>query len=75
MRQIRIITKTPDTDPKQLQPIVHGALYNIPEIRDAREYIRDNPAVEMVCIRLESRYYSIVVSHEEELQEGHFEIE
>ena len=75
MRQLRIITKTPDTEQKQLEPGVHGALYNLPEIRSAQDYIQDNEAVEMVGIRIGARYYSLVVSWEDELQEGRFKIE
>lgn len=74
MRQIRIITKTPSTDQTQLQPGVHGTLYNIPEVRAARVIIAENESIEMLGIRIGARFYSLVVIHADELQEGHFEI-
>jgi len=72
MRQLRIITKTPETEQVQLEPGVHASLYNIPEVRSAREYIEANPKVEMVGIRIGARYYSLVVVHNDELSPGHF---
>jgi hypothetical protein len=75
MRQLRIITKTPDTEQVMLEPGVHGALYNIPEVREARDVIEKNPAIEMLGIRIGARYYSLVVSHEDTLQPQHFQLD
>lgn len=75
MRQYRIITKTPESDPVMLEPVTHAALYNIPEVREAVSWIAEHDSVEMVGVRVRARFYSIVVSYEEELQEGHFKFD
>lgn len=75
MRQYRIITKTPDSEEQLLQPGVHATLYNIPEIRNAVEFIEANQATEMIGIRLGARFYGIVVIVADELKEGHFQLQ
>lgn len=49
------------TEPKVLEPGVHAALYNIPEIREAREFITSHPSVEGVWVRVGARAYSLIV--------------
>lgn len=73
IRQYRIMTKTPGNDPVTLEPIVHAALYNVPEVRAAIEFARTNLAAELVGMRINARFYSVVVTYAEELQENHFE--
>ena len=74
LRQYRIVTKTPESDEQMLQPGVHAALYNIPEVRDCVTFLETQPHVEMIGIRLGSRFYGIVVIHAPELQEHHFQV-
>lgn len=74
MRQYRVLTKTPETNWVQLEPNVHGGLYNIPEIRSAIEYLKSAISVEMIGIRINSRVYTIIVTHEDELQPNQFEL-
>jgi hypothetical protein len=72
IRQYRIITKTPTTEFQQLEPMVHAALYNIPEVRTAIEFCQLHDNVEMVGLRLNTRLYSIVVIYADKLLENHF---
>lgn len=72
IRQYRLITKTPDTEPQQLEPITHAALYNIPEVRESIEFCKTHTSIEMVGIRLGARFYSVVVVYADSLLEGHF---
>jgi hypothetical protein len=74
IRQYRIITKTPTTDQVMLEPITHSALYNIPEVRTAVEFVEANKNVEMIGIRIDARFYSIVVVYDDELKDGHFQL-
>lgn len=73
IRQYRIVSKTPDTDPVTLQPIVHAALYNIPEVRAAIVFAQTNLTAELIGMRINARFYSVVVVYAEELLENHFE--
>lgn len=75
IRQYQIITKTPATDPVALEPMVHAALYNVPEVRAAIEFARTNPNAEMVAMRIDARFYSVVVSYADELKPLHFTFE
>lgn len=74
MRMYRVVTKTPDTEQQILEPGIHAALYNIPEVRDCVAFIEQQPHVEMIGIRISARYYSIVVIDADELQPGHFQL-
>lgn len=74
MRMYRVITWTPDTKQQILEPGVHAALYNIPEIRDCVAFIEEQSHVEMIGIRISTRVYSIVVIDADELQPGHFQL-
>ncbi len=74
IRQYRIVTKTPDSKETMLQPGVHAALYNIPEIRDCVVFLETQPHVEMIGIRLNIRFYGIVVIQAPELQAHHFQL-
>lgn len=49
------------SEPAVLEPGVHGPLYNIPEIREARAYIEAHPECEGVWIRIGQRAYSLTV--------------
>ena len=44
-----------------LEPFVHSALYDIPDIRAARQFLADNQNAEMVAIRIDTRCYIITV--------------
>lgn len=74
IRQYRLLTKTHlDDEAIQLRPTIHADLYNIPEVRSAVDYVKENPEVEMVGIRIDTRFYSVVVVYNEEVLEDHFE--
>lgn len=73
LRQYRIVSKTPTTDPVILEPTTHAALYNIPEVRAAIEFARTNTMAELVGMRINARFYSIVVVYADKLQPNHFE--
>ncbi|MHA2135964.1 MAG: hypothetical protein ACW99J_19060 [Candidatus Thorarchaeota archaeon] len=74
MRQYRIVTSTPETEPTTLEPGTHAALYNIPEIRTAIAFVRENQRMEFVGIRIDARRYSIVVTYADALLDNHFEL-
>jgi hypothetical protein len=74
MRQYKIVTSTPETEPAVLEPGAHAALYNIPEIRTAVAFVRENQRMEFVGIRIDARRYSVVVTHDDELLDNHFEL-
>lgn len=77
-RQLQIKTCVADGDkiskPVLLEPGVHGGLYNIPEIRDARDYLRAHEECEAMWIRIGTRSYSLIVSNKDEPVECGFEI-
>lgn len=73
IRQYKIITKTPDSDPVTLEPTVHASLYNIPEVRAAIEFARTNKKAELIGMRIDARFYSVVVTYADSLQPNHFE--
>lgn len=60
--------------PAMLEPGVHAALYNIPEVRAAREYIEQHPECEGVWIRIGKRAYSLTVLVAETAPPSSFEI-
>lgn len=49
------------TMPAFLEPYVHTALYEIPPIRRAVEFLRDVPQTEGIWIRIDTRAYAITV--------------
>lgn len=77
-RQLQIKTCVANGDevsvPVLLEPGTHGALYNIPEIRDARAYIAAHPECEGMWVRIGRRSYSLIVSNSKEPVERGFEI-
>lgn len=77
-RQLQIKTCVANGDevsvPVLLEPGIHGALYNIPEIRDARDYLRAHLECEGMWIHVGRRSYSLLVSNSEEPMEKGFEI-
>ncbi len=75
LRQYRIVSKTPTTEPVILEPMTHAALYNIPEVRAAIEFARINTTAELVGMRIDTRFYSIVVVYDDELKPNHFEFQ
>lgn len=74
IRQYCILTRTPDTQPAILEPGLHASLYNIPEIRSAIDYVKENEHVEMVGIRIATRIYTVAVVYDEKLKPSHFEL-
>lgn len=46
----------------RLTPSVHQGLYDKPEITAAVAFLRDNPATEVVAIRLGDEMYKVVVT-------------
>ena len=77
IRQYRIVTKTPTDDNQEgtmLQPGVHAALYNIPEIREAVAWLETQQHVEMIGIRIGPRFYGIVVIRDKEVRAHHFQL-
>jgi hypothetical protein len=74
IRQYRIITKTPGTPEVMLEVGANAVLYNIPEIRAAVDFIKANPNTEMVGIRIDTRFYGIVVTYNDTILENHFEL-
>ena len=74
IRQYRIVTKTPQTKEQMLEPGVHAALYNIPEVRRAVEFVSENEFAEMVGVRISSRFYGIIVVFADTILDSHFEI-
>jgi len=75
MRQYRIITKTPTVKQVILRPGMDSSQYNIPEVRDAVDYLKSQPHVEMIGIRIGAKYFSLVVVHNDELQPDHFRLD
>lgn len=60
--------------PATLEPGVHAALYNIPEVREAREYIEAHPECEGVWLRIGKRAYALTVSVAENPPPHSFEL-
>jgi 3-dehydroquinate dehydratase len=60
--------------PTIVVPVVHAALYNIPEVREAREYIETHPACEGMWLRLGQRAYSLTILVSDEAPPHSFEI-
>lgn len=56
------------TEPVLLEPFVHGTLYNIPEIRAARQILADNEHFEMIAIRLDNRCYMLTVVTKDQME-------
>lgn len=76
MRQYMILTKTAnDEQPVALKPIINASLYNVPEVRAAIEFVRDNPTAQLVGVNVGTRIYSVVVTHADELKDNHFTLE
>jgi hypothetical protein len=75
VRQYRIVTKTHDTEEQMLTPGVHAGLYNIPEIRDSVLFLEQQPNVEMIGIRISTRFYGIVVVYDSEPLPNHFTLQ
>lgn len=75
MRQYRISTKAPqDTEETVLEPGVHGALYNIPEIRDSVAFLENQPNIGFIGITISTRLYGITVIDADELKPNHFQL-
>ena len=56
------------------EPGTHAGLYNIPEVRTAVNFIKDNPNVEVIGVRIDTRIFSVIVVYADELLPSHFEI-
>ena len=66
MRKCVIHTRVVQEDnslspPVLLEPFVHSALYDIPAIRAARQFLLDNEQAELVGVRNGTRCYTITV--------------
>lgn len=73
IRQYRVMTRTPhDDDWTMLSPFVHGPLYNIPEVRAAIEFCKENVSADMIGLRCGERFYTVQVAFAEEIKEDHF---
>jgi hypothetical protein len=63
--------------PVTLEPFVHSALYDIPDIRAARKFLMSNQNAEVVAIRFGKRCYTITVitDNHPELEKYAFELD
>ncbi len=75
MRQCYVVRKKFDEDPVKLDPEEHKDLLNtVPILRDSLAFVKDNPSVEFVGIRIGTVNYSIVVTERTELQPSSMEL-
>ena len=61
--------------PVMLEPFVHSALYEIPSIKAARQFLSENDQAEMVAIRVGTRCYTITVITDEQAGLGSHALE
>lgn len=73
IRQYKVLTRTPrDGEWVLLSPVIHGELYNIPEVRSAIDFAKLNINADSIGLRCGERFYWVQVSFAEEVKEGHF---
>ena len=60
MRRFTVYYRRGRSHWRQLQPGVHDGLCNKPEVREAIRYMRDNPAVEGVAVRVGDELFNVM---------------
>jgi hypothetical protein len=73
MRQYKIFFRRgPDAKFGQCQPFIHAGLYNKPEVQEAIAYLRDNPHIEGLALRLNDEQFNLIAFEQDALAPNAF---